>query len=472
VTWLRSLLRPSTRVGRLRLAVLAVALLATAAKVYLAWTTFGSNDVGYFSLFADGIRQFGPVEIYGKKLASLPYNHPPLSGWLLVGINLLTDHTGFALPFLIKLPAIVADLISSLLLFELIRRARAADEPVVGKAAAAGEAAAAGIALALSPVLLVISGFHGNTDPVFVMLALLSLYFLIGRAAPIGGWSAAFAGVAYAASLSIKIVPVVLLPLLLLIAWRAGRPRLAAFLAGSGLFMAALWGPVVALNWVPFRQNVLEYGGIDRRQWGIVEFAHRLDIPGPWVGALVGPGRFVVVVVSALLPLLLAWYRPAATTKAAGLTLVVFLLISTASATQYLAWAAAAAFLVSFWAGLFYNVTAGAFLISAYDRWNGGVMLWHWSAANVTNWTSREVRSATVVWLTLSAVAIVGALPTRAKARAPVAGAQSNRPPGTPGRADDLMDAPATVNRSSLAPQEDDARVRGSRIHRPVRLRW
>jgi glycosyltransferase involved in cell wall biosynthesis len=432
--------RPATQLGRLRLAVVLVAVIATAVKVYLAKTTIGSNDVGFFSQFAEGIRQFGPVEIYGKKLSSLPYNHAPLSGWLLVAINWLTDNTPLSLRFLIKLPAILADLISAVLVFEIVRRSRSVIE-----------AAAAGIALSLSPILLVISGFHGNTDPVFVMFGLLSLYLLVS------GRSSVLAGAAFAASLSIKIVPIVLLPVLLLIAWRAGPRKFAGYLLGSGVVLAVLWGPVVLTNWVAYRTNVLEYGGIDRRQWGIVQFAHWLDIPAPWVAALVGPGRFLVVVVAALLPLLLAWRRPEASTRAAGLTLVIFLLLSTASATQYLAWAAAAVFLVSFWAGLAYNLVGGAFLIYAYDRWNGGVPPWRWNVANVTDWTGREVRFAAVVWLTLLAVAIVGALPTRTRPQVEATGAGPMPPPSNPARSGRLVGVTIASTTASPAPQEDDA---------------
>ena len=51
--------------------------------------------------------------------------------------------------------------------------------------------------MAVSPVLFVISGFHGNTDPVFVMFALLSVYLLSDRRAP------ALAGLSIAIALSV-----------------------------------------------------------------------------------------------------------------------------------------------------------------------------------------------------------------------------------------------------------------------------
>jgi glycosyltransferase involved in cell wall biosynthesis len=375
--------------------VILVALAALAVKLNMARATYGSDDVGFWTDFAKGIRQFGPVGIYGHEFTTVPYNHAPLSGWLLVAVNSITDSTVLTLPFLIKVPAVLADFVTAILMFELVRRSRTL-----------GGAAWASIALSLSPVLLVVSGYHGTTDPVFVMFALLSLYLMMARSSAI---MAGLAGVAYGLSLSIKIVPIVLLPVLLLIATRAGGRRLAAYLGGLGLMLAALWVPVALTNWTAYQRDVLEYAGLDRRQWGIVQFAHWLHVSDGAMAALVGPGRFVV---AALLPLWLASKLPEYSIKASGLSLVVFLLFTTASAPPYLAWAAAAALLVNLGSGLLYNVTAGAFLIFGYDRWSGGVRPWRWFEASLTDWTPAEVRFAAVVWMSLLVVAIVGVLPS------------------------------------------------------------
>jgi hypothetical protein len=288
---------------------------------------------------------------------------------------------------------------------------------------------------------------HGNTDPVFVAFTLLSLYTLVA------GRSATLAGVSFAAALSVKIVPIVVLPLLLFVAARAGWRRLAHFLIGAGTVLALLWGPVIVTNWAAYRHDVLEYAGIDRRPWGIIQFANWAALPDAGVEWLIGPGRFLVVTISAIVPVLIAWRRSDAT-KAAGMSLVLLLLLSTASATQYLAWAAAAALLVSVSAGTIYNVTAGAFLIFAYDRWNGNVPPWRWDLANVTDWTTAEVQFAAVVWLTLLAVAIVGALPTRSwSARLVLAPTDSE----LPAAAQTGSASAATKINSLSATEEDDA---------------
>jgi hypothetical protein len=223
------------------------------------------------------------VGIYGHEFQACTTT--PLAGLLLVCINFLVDGSVAGLPFLIRVPASLADLATAVLVFELVRLRR----PV----RAAGLAA---LAVAVSPVLFVVSGFHGNTDPVFVMFALLSVYLLA-----VWGWAAA-AGLCFAASVSIKLVPIVLGPVLLLAAARMGWRRLVAFgLGGAALFLP-VWGPVLLTRWPEFRENVLGYQGIRVREWGLVPLAKWAGVPTDWIDALIGPGRFVVLLLAMGIP--------------------------------------------------------------------------------------------------------------------------------------------------------------------------
>src|SRR5262249_51809162 len=153
------------------------------------------------------------------------------------------------------------------------------------------EATVGAVACALSPVLLVVSGYHGNTDPVFVMFAVLSLYLLTLRASTT---RAALAGICFGVSFSVKLVPILVLPLLVLLAWRAGVRRLVAFLAGIAVFMAPLWIPVAVLNWTPFKVNVLGYAGYGgSTSWGLLDFMHHFGLSKHWFDLVQGPGRFL-----------------------------------------------------------------------------------------------------------------------------------------------------------------------------------
>jgi hypothetical protein len=377
---------PITRVAQLRRLVLSIALVAAAGKLLIAATTAGTTDVAHFGEFAQAIRRVGPVDVYGLAISRPPYNHPPLTGWLLVATNHLTILLPFR--FLIRVPAILADVVTSALIFELVRVRSLRDATV------------AALIVACSPVLVIISGYHGNTDPVFVMFAILSFYLLTQKQAGV------LAGMSFAAAISIKLVPIVCLPVLLLIAARSGRRRLIGFAAGAGGLLALMWGPVIARQWAGFDQHVLQYSGYSPPQWGLAEFVRLLGGSPHDVNLLTGPGRFAILALTAGVPLLVLWRRSTFTNEAFGLTLVLCLLCSTATATQYLAWAAAAAVLVNVRAGVVYNLAAGTFLTLVYDRWNRVRWPIGWNQAHGSQFTHPEVIMASLVWVTLLAVAL------------------------------------------------------------------
>jgi hypothetical protein len=378
--------------------VVALALVAAVVKSFIAVSTKGTADVETFRGFARAIRAQGPIDVYSDPTPALAhYNHPPLAGWMLVGLNWLNTH-GLSFATAIRGPAILADIVTTVLVFELVRRHRSLRQATI-----------AGALVAFSPVLIIISGYHGNTDAVFVMLAMASFFLLVTNR------SGLLAGMAFAAAVSVKLVPVVLLPLLILVAVRAGRRRAWGFLIGGAALFAVVWGPVLLRQWPAFDHKVLQYGGWGWPWWGVPELVFFAGAPQSWVEFLVGTGRFIALVLSAGAPLALAWRRPGATIPAFGLCLAMFLLLSTASATQYLAWAAAAVFLVTVWGGALYNATAGAFLVIIYSHWNDAPF-WRWDRAYTQPITIPEAIMGEVVWATLLVVVVVGFWPHRGRA--------------------------------------------------------
>jgi uncharacterized membrane protein len=378
---------PDSVLGRLRLVVLLSAGAAAMLKLQIAARTFGSNDVGYWGVFAQGVRHFGPIGIYGHTFTE-PYNHGPLAGWLLLAINWLLDHHVTSFPFLIRLPAVLADFVTVLLVFELARLRRPARE-----------AAIAAALVAWSPLLFVISGFHGNTDPVFVMFALLGVYLLVVRG------QAFSAGVAAGIAVSIKLVPVVLAPALLVVLVRLGRRRLAAFVGGGAIVFLVLWVPVILSRWEALRSQVFGYTGSSRRQWGLPQFLTWAHAPG--VGAwLAGSGRFGIVLLSGLLAAAVAWRKPGALAPAA-LALVLFLLLSPAFGMQYLAWPLAGAYVIDTRVATGYNVAASAFAVVVYDHWNHAFP-WGWYRAFAVPFSPGELVLMALTWVSLAAVGVGG----------------------------------------------------------------
>ncbi|WP_345074042.1 glycosyltransferase family 39 protein [Phytohabitans flavus] len=383
--------------GGMRLLVLGVVAGVTVIKFLFAANTFGTNDVRYWLRFTDAVRDHGPIGIYGLEFNGALYNHPPLTSYLLQLISWLDFHGIGDVPFLIRVPATLADVVTAVLVFELVRRWHGLAHATV-----------AGLLVALSPVLIIVSGFHGNTDPVFVMFTLLSAFLLVAYRSPL---TAAFAGVSYAAAVSVKLVPVMLLPVLLLVAFRSGWRRAVAFLAASGVVMAALWGPVLLTHWRDFSDNVLGYQGIDIREWGLVKFVEWLELPEGFTDFLVGPGRFIALLLCAVLPVLMVWRRPAALGPAVGVAFGLFLLLSPAFGMQYLVWPLAAAYLVNVWLATVYNALSSVFLILIYGTWNGNPYPWEWDVARAFPIaTTRPYVLAVSIWLALAAVVVAGLL--------------------------------------------------------------
>jgi Glycosyltransferase family 87 len=377
----------SPRLRNPRRVVLGAALGGLAVKLCVAHATYGTNDIVHWTEFANVVRAVGPIRIYGTPTPNSLYNHPPLIGYFLMLVNLLRRH-GVPLQFTIRAAASLADVVSAVLVFELLRRRRSLRE-----------ATGAGVLVGLSPVLFVVSGFHGNTDPIFAMLTLLGVWLLADRDMP------AASGVALALALSVKLVPVVVVPCLLVYALRRSLQTALRFAAALAVVFLAIWTPALLREWGPIRRQVLGYTGSAIRQWGLPQFARSLGVPG--AGAwLAGGGRLLCVVVCAVGPAVLLWRRPRLVVEATGVAMCAFLLLSPAFGTQYLAWPLAFAYLVGFWPATAYNALAGALLLEVYTRWNDGSP-W-WNVAHALAFTPAEVVFAAVVWASLAVVTFRG----------------------------------------------------------------
>ncbi|WP_251022755.1 hypothetical protein [Streptomyces sp. ISL-10] len=366
-------------VRRARAVVVAVSALAFVAKMVYAAQSRGPADVRIFNAFARGIAQAGPLRIYEHPMPHLPvYNHPPLASWMLLGLDEL-EQLGIPFGSLIRAPACLADFVSALLVFEILRRRRST-----------GTARACALVCALSPVLFATSGYHGNTDSVAVMFAVLAAWLLVDRRAPLA------AGVAAAVAVSIKLIPVVAIPALAVTAFRAGRPALVRFGAGLAAVLLALWGPVLMTVPEPLRQKVLEYKGGRARLWGFVRFADWMGASDEFITALHSDFHLVFVLVCMAAGAWLAWVRPTAPAYAVALSLTLLLLLSTGSAVQYLAWPVVGLCLFGLWEGAAFGVLVGVVTVFVY------------SGASAVRWNDWALNLAALGWLLLAAGIVTG----------------------------------------------------------------
>ena len=323
--------------------IAAAVLVALFLKLYLASSTFGTNDVVSFYDFGRSLTQDGLERTYAKShLAPTPtdegllwthspttaFNHPPLVAYYLRLIYRL-DHlpvfeaNNISFPLLLRLPGILADAVVVLVLARWRKRLRLPLWSLV--------------ALALSPAALMVSGFHGNTDPVMVMFLVLAASMCLRRA-PV------WCGLLLAISCQIKIIPLVTLPIFAFFWFARGKTlRFGLPFAAASILLCI--EPLLSFPALLFR-NVLSYGGF-AGSWGIT-YLHRLAGPAFGAGADTGSLAIQAITVTGLKIVVvtcvvtLAWRRRKLAAdglfQSLALAWLIFFSFSPAAAPQYMVW--------------------------------------------------------------------------------------------------------------------------------------
>src|ERR1051326_7899956 len=201
--------------------IVALALVAMTLKLALAYNTIGTNDAVFFYGFAKVLNDHGLEWTYAH---SRYFNHPPLTAYFLRGIFLLTEQKwaqdlGIHFPFLLRLPGIIADFLVVLVLLQF--RKIDIRIPIWARGL-----------FALSPVSLMVSGFHCNTDPVMVFFFACAVCTCLRN-------QSALAGLFFALSCQIKIVPLLLLPAFVFFWLSQGKIR--EFLIPAAITTAIAW---------------------------------------------------------------------------------------------------------------------------------------------------------------------------------------------------------------------------------------
>jgi uncharacterized membrane protein len=191
------------------------------------------------------------------------FNHPPLTAYYLQFIGYLSHQEifrscGITFPFLLRLPGIFADFIVVLVLLRLSGRSPEFRVPTWALAL-----------FAISPVSLMVSGFHGNTDPVMVMFVVLAAYMCL-RERPV------LSGFFLALSCQVKVIPLLLLPIIFFF-WLA-RSAALRFTISFALLCVAMWAEPLIKFPALFLKNVFSYGSY-WGGWGITYWLRMTHLP-------------------------------------------------------------------------------------------------------------------------------------------------------------------------------------------------
>ena len=377
--------------------LIAAAAFAFALKVTIAFNTYGTNDVMTFERDLAKLQRYGAATLYREGITyasadrtrseNQPFIHPPFMLAVLRGWGLLAKLTGLPLGFWLRLTSSMADILSLVLVARLLKGLPSLKDTGLGL-----------LAMALCPVSVVISGFHGNTDPVMIALVLLSVYWLETRRAL---W---MPGAAMGMALSIKIVPVIFIPAIL---WHIPRMRQRwRYLASVAAVFVLASLPYIVRNPVLIGRTLLSYSSTPGL-WGfsVLSVFFRDSESWGWLFRSYAAGGKILVL-SAILCLSVAINlrpnRPPLILQCGAMAFL-FLFLTPGFAMQYLAWVVPWVLALGFWPALVFYAVSGVFVIIVYNDWCGG---FPWSAANVL-FRPWEVRHAMLGLLCWAAVAVI-----------------------------------------------------------------
>lgn len=380
---------------------LTVAVIAAfLAKVVIALTTHGSTDVllfeadvikmerdGVLALYRDGIS----TEWCGREeLRSCPpFNHPPFMARVLEAWAFLGQLPRLPMRFWLRLCCAIADVGSVVLLARILRRHLR--EP---------RARPALLWFTLSPIAIIVSGFHGNTDPIWVFVTLLAID-LLEQQRP--AW---LAGAVVGAAMSIKIVPVLLVPVMAL-SLPAARHRVAF---GAGLAGTFLAGSLPVLLQAPGLVGARVFGYSSQSgSWGLSLLSLVLEARPAlaWLGEAYlryGKGLSVALVLGASL-----WPRPRPDTVffRAGLVMLLFVSVIPGFGVQYLVWPVPWVVALGSGVAALYLTAATALLIGYYSTAAG---TFPWYLANSLArpaWTVPVVLLGLACWIIVCAITLL-----------------------------------------------------------------
>ena len=295
--------------------LMAAALAAFLLKAAMAAFTVGTNDVTTFERMLEGVNERGiedlyrtgtPVIINGKEVGRQVMNHPPFTLHMLRVWGVLTRVSGLPLGFWMRFTCAIADLVVVWLAWRMSARVR-------------GEWANL-LLIALAPVAVFISGFHGNTDPILIAFVLAAV-FLIESDSP----RAAPAGVAFGIACSIKVWPLVLMPAFLLFLRPLRAKAVFSLCAGATVLVIGL--PWTVTDTAVVVVNILTYPSMPG-WWGLTYL-----VPVPWRPALA-----TLMWASLLAAQLWMHQRIPSLYAQCGIVTALFLFLTHGFGTQYLAW--------------------------------------------------------------------------------------------------------------------------------------
>jgi Glycosyltransferase family 87 len=295
-----------------------IVVLGMLLRVALLLVSSGSNDILTWEKFGREIAARGVLEEYQR---NVKFNHPPLMGlWGRTAVW-IADHTVVPFRITFKLLPLAADVLGLWLIYALAKKH-------------AGDLHAWRAAAVFSTSLLsiIITSHHGNTDSVCGVLILAAVALMADGRRPF------VAGLAFAAALNVKLIPLAVLPAVALLL--PDVRTMVRFGAGLALGLTPFLPPVLYV-WEAFYRNAIAYQ--PRTPWWGIHFVlswgFALPGVGPWLQFIDVEydthARHVILAASFGLGVWGRWAKRSAI-EVAALALAMFLVLTPGIGLQYM----------------------------------------------------------------------------------------------------------------------------------------
>lgn len=370
-------------------------------KAFIALSTFGSTDAlifesdlaklardGGLALYRDGIQTEWCGQVDQRPCP--PFIHPPFMIHALSGWAFLAQISGLPLRFWLRFTCAMADLGSLALLSRPLREQ-------LGES----QARLALLWFATSPIAILISGFHGNTDPILIFFLLLALGLLERQR------TAGFAGVAFGMATNIKVLPLLIAPAVLLSL--PGTRRLLEFCAGVGA--ALVLGSLPFLTMAPELIVTRVFGYASQSgSWGLSLLALFMQENArlSWLGDLyLSHGKILslCVVVGASI-WLRALPRRNGLFMQTGFLMFLFVSVIPGFGVQYLAWLVPWVVVLGSRPTAIYYAAGTAFLFAYYSTAAGQFPWYFANSLARPAWTATVVGLGLICWVVVCSIAL------------------------------------------------------------------
>jgi hypothetical protein len=331
---------------------IGLGVLGLIARFVLASISIGCDDADIWLQHARTIHEFGlryAFENYPTN--GWHYNHPPFTGyWALFSGNMSDfDPEGFSR--YMKAPGLIAEVLTASLLYRVWLPRRPESAPI------------AFAAYACSLPMILVAGYHCNTEPLYAGLSLFAFYLMVERKQPF------YAGLALAGALNIKLMPLFLIPPLFALC----RSRRDAILLSAGLALTIVpFAPFLITSGKEMYRNMVAYNSI-QMDWGLMAFLnHAISTPtiAPYAMKLrdtaITMGRFWILGSVTLISAYAFWRRSAAGYELGALAWALFLVLTPGFGVQYAVSVVPLFFAVDIKRASLYSLTVGIMLFVIY----------------------------------------------------------------------------------------------------------